>query len=406
MLFAGIITYVVMAPILVALGVVTPALTGQEFYFNILFQYNFSPALGIMLLSGLVVFGINYIRKRRQPKKTQEESKQPQEDEAESVVGFGDYIKIYFKGIFSNRLLGPLYMLIVLLFIILVSVLGVFSPYPIWVGIAISIIILLPVAIIDTFVMIKFVGEAGLGMGVQRLAFYEIPLAMAGFQGYVPFMGYPVINPFQTTDALGNMKIGVMTGTPRKAILIAQLVKTFPGVLASVAFVLAAWYLVGFPTVTFPAVGVIQGFGIVSLFANQAVGAGFDFISFFIFGGSVGLLAAFFPISSLGVALAMFLPPSYFIPFSIGGFIRLYTQKKYGEKWFAKRGQVIAVGFIAGSAISQVVASFLAPQLQVWILPIMLIILVFLLWRYRHDPQPATSSTNTNNAELLKPETS
>jgi uncharacterized oligopeptide transporter (OPT) family protein len=195
------------------------------------------------------------------------------------------------------------------------------------------------------------------------------------------------------------MKIGVMTGTPRKAILIAQLIKTFPGVLASVAFVLAAWYLVGFPTVTFPAVGVIQGFAIVSLFANQSVGAGFDFITFFIFGGSVGLLAAFFPISSLGVALAMFLPPSYFIPFSIGGFLRLYTQKKNGKEWFAKRGQVIAVGFIAGSAISQVVASFLAPHLQVWILPVMLIILAILLWRYRHDPQPSTNPTNTNNEE-------
>jgi len=406
MLFAGIITYLVMAPILVALGVVTPALTGQEFYFNILFQYNFSPALGIMLISGLVVFGINYLRKRRQPEETLKESENPKGDEAGSVVGFGDYIKIYFKGIFSNRLLGSLYLLIVLFFIILVSVLGVFSPFPLWVGIVISLIILLPVAIIDTFVMIKFVGEAGLGMGVQRLAFYEIPLAMAGFQGYVPFIGYPVINPFQTTDALGNMKIGVMTGTPRRAILIAQLVKTFPGVLASVAFVLAAWYLVGFPTVTFPAVGVIQGFAIVSLFANQSVGAGFDFITFFIFGGGLGILAAFFPISSLGVALAMFLPPSYFIPFSIGGFIRLYAQKKYGKEWFAKRGQIIAVGFIAGSAISQVVASFLAPQLQVWILPVMLIILVLLLWRYRHEPKPGTSLKNTSNGEPREPETS
>ena len=399
MLFAGILTYLVMAPILVALGVVTPAMTGQEFYFNILFQYTFSPALGIMLISGLVVFGINYLRKRRQPKDTQEESEESGSDDAGTVVGFGEYIKIYIKGIFSNRLLGSLYLLIMAGLIVLVSILGVFSLYPLWVGVLISIIILLPVAIIDTFVMIKFVGEAGLGMGVQRLAFYEIPLAMVGFEGYVPFMGYPVINPFQTTDALGNMKIGVMTNTPRRAILIAQLVKTVPGIITSVAFVLAAWYLVGFPTTIFPAVGVIQGFAIVSLFANQVVGTGFDFISFFIFGGTVGLLATFFPVSSLGVALAMFLPPSYFIPFSIGGFLRLYAQKKYGKEWFAKRGQINAVGFIAGSAISQVVASFLAPQLQVWILPVMLVILVFLLWRYRHDPQPSTSPKNIASEE-------
>ncbi|MFX0168454.1 MAG: OPT/YSL family transporter [Candidatus Hodarchaeota archaeon] len=392
MLFAGIITYLVIAPILVSLGVVTPALTGQDFYFNLLFQYTFSPALGIMLISGLIVFAINRLRKRRNAKEASETLEQSVKPEEGSVVGFGDYIKIYFKGLFANRLLGPLYLLIMVIFIVLVSALNVFSLYPLWVGILISIVLLLPVAIIDTFVLIKFVGEAGLGMGVQRLAFYEIPLTMVGFRGYVPFMAYPVINPFQTTDALGNMKIGVMTETPRRAILIAQLVKTFPGIITSVAFVLAAWYLVGFPTVTFPAVGVIQGFAIVSLFANQAIGVGFDFTSFFIYGGVVGLLAALFPVSSLGVALAMFLPPSYFIPFSIGGFLRLYAQKKYSTEWFAKRGQVIAVGFIAGSAISQVIASFLAPSLQLWILPIWLAILVILLWRYRHDPSSGSSS--------------
>ncbi|MFX1566118.1 MAG: OPT/YSL family transporter, partial [Promethearchaeota archaeon] len=90
----------------------------------------------------------------------------------------------------------------------------------------------------------------------------------------------------------------------------------------------------------------------------------------------------------LGVALAMFLPPSYFIPFSIGGFLRLYTNHKYGNEWFAKKGQVIAVGFIAGSAVTLVIVSFLSALLQLVILPICLIILGYVLWRYRHDPNP------------------
>ncbi len=247
--------------------------------------------------------------------------------------------------------------------------------------------------------MVKFVGEAGLGMGVQRLAFYEIPLAMVGLEGYVPFMAYSAINPFTTTDTLGNLKIGNMTETPRRSILTAQLVKIFPGAISSVLFVLAAWYLIGFPTETFPAVGVLQGFAIVSIFATQAMGAGFDFIAFFVAGGAVGLLATFFPISSLGVALAMFLPPSYFIPFSIGGFLRLYTDKKFGKEWFAKRGQVIAVGFIAGAAISQVIVSFLTRELQLLILPICILLLAFILWRYRHD----VTNTNTENKGISNP---
>jgi len=51
--------------------------------------------------------------------------------------------------------------------------------------------------------------------------------------------------------------------------------------------------------------------------------------------------------------------PSYFLPLSFGGFLRLYTNRKYGTEWFHKRGQIIAIGFIAGAAITQVIASFL-----------------------------------------------
>jgi len=247
--------------------------------------------------------------------------------------------------------------------------------------------------------MVKFVGEAGIGMGAQRLAFYEIPLAVVGLQGYVPFMAYAAINPFTTTDTLGNMKIGAMTKTPRRSILIAQLLKIFPGAITSVIFVLAAWYLIGFPSETFPAVGVLQGYAIVSIFATGGMGGGFDILSFLAAGSLVGVLAVFTPIAPLGVALAMFLPPSYFIPFSIGGFLRLYTNRKYGKEWFSKRGQVIAVGFIAGAAITQVIVAFMIPWVQLWVLPICIVILVILLWRYRNDSPPSENISIEENEQ-------
>lgn len=399
MLVAGFITYLVISPILVTIGVVTPAYTGMDLYFNLLFQYMLSPALGIMLISGLIVFVVTKLRARIQPPETPEDSEQ--KDAEGGTVGFAEYAKTYIMGLVHNRRLGLAYLAIILIFIVIMISLNVFSPFPIWISVIISLVLLLPIALIDTFVMVKFVGEAGLGMGVQRLAFYEIPLTMVGLVGYVPFMAYPAINPFTTTDTLGNMKIGIMTETPRRSILVAQLVKIFPGAITSVLFVLAAWYLIGFPTETFPAVGVLQGFAIVSIFATQAMGAGFDFIAFFIAGSLVGLIAAFFPISSLGVALAMFLPPSYFIPFSIGGFLRLYTDKKYGKEWFAKRGQVIAVGFIAGAAISQVIVSFISPGLQLWVLPVCIVILVLVLWRYRHDPEMKKSGTSDSDESKM-----
>jgi uncharacterized oligopeptide transporter (OPT) family protein len=390
MLFAGIITYLVISPILVTFGVVTPGFTGMNMYFNLLFEYMLAPALGIMLLSGIVVFAVAKLRKRSNESKV---NSQQDEDEEDGNVGFGMYAKTYFMGLARNRRLGLVYLTIIVIFIFIIIILNVFSPLPIWASVLIALFLLLPIALIDTFVLVKFVGEAGLGMGVQRLAFYEIPLTVIGLEGYTSFLAYPAINPFTTTDTLGNLKIGSMTETPRRSILIAQLLKVFPGTITSVIFVLAAWYLIGFPTEVFPAVGVLQGYAIVSIFALNALAAGFNIIAFLVAGVLVGLLAVAFPISTLGVALAMFLPPSYFIPFSIGGFLRLYTNHKYGKEWFAKKGQIIAVGFIAGSAVTLVIVSFLSPLLQLIVLPIWLILLGLILWRYRRDSPPAANDS-------------
>ncbi|MHA2314640.1 MAG: OPT/YSL family transporter [Candidatus Hermodarchaeia archaeon] len=417
LLFAGLITYLVISPILVVQGLVVPGATGMDMYFNLLFAYTISPALGIMLLSGIVVFLVVRLRTRIRPPKQKKESDAGSPDIGENQsldvdkpdieetgnVGFGDFAKAFIFGLVRNRRLGFAYLLITAIFVTIVVGLNVFSPFPSWIAILISLLLLLPVALIDTFVMVKFVGEAGLGMGAQRLAFYEIPLAITGLEGYVPFMAYAAINPYTTTDTLGNMKIGMMTETPRRSILIAQLLKIFPGAITSVIFVLAAWYLIGFPSETFPAVGVLQGYAIVSIFATGGMGGGFDILSFLIAGGLVGVLAVFTPIAPLGVALAMFLPPSYFIPFSIGGFLRLYTNRKYGKEWFSKRGQVIAVGFIAGAAITQVIVAFMIPWVQLWALPICIVILVILLWRYRNDSPPSENINIEENNQTEEP---
>ena len=219
--------------------------------------------------------------------------------------------------------------------------------------------LLVPIAIIDMFILIKFVGEAGIGMGAQRLAFYEIPLTTTGLVGYTPFLVYPAINPWTTTDTIGNLKIGRITETHKRAILTAQLLKILPGSITSVVFVLAAWYFIGFPSETFPAVGVLQGFAIVSVFATRSFGTTLNPVTFLLGGLISGFLAAFTPIALLGITLAMFLPPSYFTTITFGGFLRHYINRKYGNEWFEKRGQIIAIGFIAGATITQVLMSFL-----------------------------------------------
>jgi len=359
MLLAGIVTYLVISPLLTAAGLLTPGVTGMDTYFNLLFQFSLSPALGIMLLSGFVVLGVTKFKNRLNHPEGDSKSSSNPDTPSNDSLSFGEYINGFFSELIKNPILAGVYILLVCLFLILVIGFSIFSSFSIGMSIIFSLILLIPIAIVDVFVLIKFVGETGIGMGAQRIAFYEIPLATTGLVGYTPFIAYPRINPWTTTDILGNLKIGQITKTQRRDILMAQLLKILPGLFTSVIFVIAAWYFIGFPSESFPAIGVLQGFAIISIFATRSSGIAFNPVTFLLGGLISGLLAVFAPIAPLGIAFAMFMPPSYFIPASLGGFLRLYTNRKYGNEWFQKRGQIIAIGFIAGAAITQVIMSFL-----------------------------------------------
>ena len=391
MLFAGIATYLVMAPVLTAFGWVSPGATGMEVYFNLLFQFTLSPALGIMLLSSLVLLVVTKLRARFRPSTNSIVPGVPSSNS--DTLGFGEYTRGFFAGLAKSPRLTLAYVAIVVFFIALVLGLNVFFPFPAWLSVTLALVLLIPIALIDVFVMLKFVGEAGFGIGAQRLAFYEIPLATIGASGYSPFLAYPAINPFTSADVVGNLKIADLTSTPKRAILLSQILKIVPGSITSVVFVLASWYLIGFPSETYPGVGVLQGFAIVTIFATRAAGTGFNLITFFLGGTVAGLLAAFTAIAPLGIALAMFLPPSYFIPFSLGGFLRVYTQRRYGKEWFKERGQVIAIGFIAGSAITQVIVSFLPATLQVFVLPAGILVLILILVGWGRDTSQSQKAT-------------
>ncbi len=234
MLFAGLVTYLVIAPILTATGQFTPPLppTSMGFWLKFLMDFSLSPALGIILLSSFVVLGINKLRARLQQK---EKSATPEPDTViRDSLGLGEYTKEFFNGLIKKPRLGASALVLVALFVILTIVVDVFTPFPFWISIVLALILMVPIAVIDVYILLKFVGEAGLGMGIQRLAFYEIPLATVGLSGYLPFLAYPRINPFGTTDLVGNLKIGEITGTPKRAILTAQLLKILPGSITSI----------------------------------------------------------------------------------------------------------------------------------------------------------------------------
>ncbi len=347
---AGLITYFILAPIAVKIGLFTPAKTGMEFYMNMLFQFSLSPALGIFLLSGIVVLLIKKVRAKGKGDK--------KSDEIPSL-SITDYIKAFINKSKEDKRLGIAYVSLTLMLIVFIMFMGVFNPIPNVTAIVLSLFLIVPIGIIDSFIIVKMAGEAGISMGGQRIVFYQVPIAALGGKGYTPYIAYPAISPWDTSAILGYFKIGEITETSRKSILKAYFFSYIPGIITSILFILVAWYYVGFPSEMFPAVGLIQSYAVLKIFAERTVQGVLDPRTFIIGGIVGGVLGALTPISPMGIALALLLPPSYILPFGLGGIIRIYTDKKYGKKWFEERGQLMATGFIAGAIVTQIIMAIL-----------------------------------------------
>ena len=350
LLVAGLVTYFILAPIAVKIGLFTPAKTGMEFYMNMLFQFSLSPALGIFLLSGIVILLIKKVKFKGKNGKNSNEI---------PSLSITDYTKAFIIKLKNDKHLGITYTSLILILITFTMFMGVFNPISNVTAIILSFFLIAPIGMIDSFIIVKMAGEAGITMGGQRIIFYQVPVAALGGKGYTPYIAYPATSPWSTSAILGYFKIGEITETSRKSILKAYFFSYIPGIITSVLFILVAWYYIGFPSEMFPAVGLIQSYAVLKIFAERTVQGVLDPRTFIIGGIVGGILGALTPVSPMGIALALLLPPSYILPFGLGGIIRVYTDKKYGKKWFEERGQLIATGFIAGAIITQIIMAIL-----------------------------------------------
>lgn len=350
LLIAGLAIYFILAPLAAKMGLFTPAKTGMEYYMNMLFQFSLSPALGIFLLSGIVILLIKKMKAKKNDGKS--------DDEIPSL-SIADYTKAFISKLKNDKRLGITYISLTSMLILFIIFMRVFNPISTLTAIILSLFLIILIGIIDSFIIVKMTGEAGIGMGGQRIIFYEVPIATLGGKGYTPYLAYPAISPWDTSAILGSFKIGEITETSRKTILKAYLFNYTPGIIASILFILVSWYYVGFPSEIFPAVGLIQYYAVIKMFAKRTIQGVLD-PKTFIAGGIIGgILGALTPISPMGIALALLLPPSYILPFGLGGILRMYTDKKFGKKWFEERGQLVATGFIAGAIITQILMAIL-----------------------------------------------
>ncbi|MHA1722760.1 MAG: OPT/YSL family transporter [Candidatus Baldrarchaeia archaeon] len=355
LLLAGLAVYFILAPIAIKMGLFTPARTGMEFYMNMLFQFSLSPALGIFLLSGLIILLVKKVQAKKNGGKGNDEI---------PSLSITDYTRAFIRELKNDKRLRIAYITLTSMLIAFTIYMGVFNPMSFETVVFLSIFLIIPMGIIDSFIIVKMVGEAGISMGAQRIIFYQVPIAALGGKGYTPYIAYPAISPWDTSMLLGSFKIGEITETSRKAILKAYIFNYVPGIITSIIFILVAWYFVGFPSEIFPAVGLIQIYAIYKMFAERSIQGVLDPRTFIIGGVVGGILGALTPISPMGIALALLLPPSYILPFGLGGILRVYTDKKYGKKWFEERGQLIATGFIAGAIITQILMAIVMAVVQ------------------------------------------
>lgn len=355
----GLVIYLGIIPLATYFGflsippVAYEPITGQSqimgFYQWILFHFLLSPALGVAILGLLLarVIGI-FMMKKEEREETAE---------GKTTLGFFEFLKILFTRLRENTLAGLSFLALTVGSIAFVLVTGVFS-VNIFISLGLAFFVIL-MGFLDSWIMLRMMGELGLSMGSHRLVFYETPLALCGVRNWAGYLAYPKVNPWSTGGIVGFTRVARMTNTKKKTIIEAYLLRLIPGITVGTLTVLFLWYTFRFPSNDIPGVPLYRNYSILKIFVSgnasgfvhpiQMVGAG-------IIAGVLGVLT---PISVMGISFAMFLPISYVIPIGFGGVIRFILNKKKGKKWFEEKGRIIVSGFLAGATISQIVGSLL-----------------------------------------------
>ena len=371
LLIAGMIYYFLIAPQLVKYGVFEPSNNAYGYYMNMLFQFSISPGLGAFILSAPIILIVRVLKTRLrklETKVSREGSDVNAEGESKglNVEGYGsreanlmNFIAEMFTNFVKNPLMGLLYFGLVSAYLVFVVVFGIFNPLPMYMAVLLGILFLIPIGIIDCFILIRMMGEIGMTFGAHRLAMYEGVIYTSGYRGYLGYLAYPVSDPWMSSSLIYWFKIGEDVGAERRHILIVFIIRLIVVYFLSVLFFLFAWYTYGIPSEFMPSISIIQWFAIVKIFVSGGASTLFNPLSFLVGGIIAGILGALTPVSPIGIALTLFLPSTYIIPLGLGGVFRVYTDRKYGKKWYDEKGQYIATGFFMGSILTQIFFSIL-----------------------------------------------
>jgi len=352
----GLITNTVVAPYLVSIGYISYSSDIMTMYNELLFKFSIGPALGFLLLGGIILSVMmllkNYI------------SKKPNDKGSDSRLGYLQLYRALIRGLLANKVALLLVVGIAAVLFSTVWFLNPFHPLPRTASVLLFLYMFFIGGFIEFVLICKMAGETGMSMGIMSIFLYDIPIFSLGYRGYPGFWSYPFFrpSPWVSSGILPYLKYEDQFHLSWWEILKAKLVGWIPTILFSVFFTLVLWKYIGFGTPLMPAVSLIQGKVYLTMMATgDFVGTTSGIFPIaFVLGGVVGaLLEVFTPVSMMGLGMGMLLPPHYIVTIGAGGLIRWYTDRRFGKDFFNEKGRLIVTGLMASSLIVQVVMTVL-----------------------------------------------
>ena len=350
---AGLITNLIIAPFLVSRGFIGYYPDVMAAYNELAFKFSIGPALGVLLLGGIMLSVFALLRNMF--------SKTKNNEKAKGRLGYANLYRVLVRGLISDRKYLLVVGSIAFALFALVWFLNPFSPLPRVYSMLITAYMFFVGSFVELVIITKMAGETGMSMGVTSIFIYDVPIFSMGYRGYPGYWSYPFFkpSPWISNGVLPYMKYGDQFDVSWGDIVKAKVVGWIPTMLFSVAFTLLLWRYMGFGTAMMPSVGLIQSKVYLRMMATGDVAGTLNPWTF-VAGGLIGaFLEVFTPISMMGLGMGMLLPPHYIVPFGLGGIIRWYTDRKYGKGFYGEKGRLIVTGLMASSLIVQVIMTIL-----------------------------------------------
>ena len=211
--------------------------------------------------------------------------------------------------------------------------------------------------LLDYAILVKMAGEVGMTSGTHQFWLYSAPILATGYKGYTPYIIMPGEGYHGSWEGVlisGYGKMRKELGLSMREVVEARLITWLPSFLASAGFILLAWRLWGLGSSQMPCISIMISLPLVRMLAERRIRGIIDPMAFSVGALSGAILEGLTPLSLMGLALGLLLPPYYSVPFAVGGLIRALLDRVRGRAWYEREGVLIASSLIASSVLGQV----------------------------------------------------